>query len=154
VLVGSGEGGGGGARRYRDGNPNDWCRHCHDHRKIKRLARRRGRVAQEAALGMVAGVHPLDVHDAGQRVAPRLMEDECVGDRDAETAGQEQDGEQHGANTAGHGRHDGNLRGWVSPHNQGAREWGLASAGMERRFNVDTWQIGGRADGQCRAGED
>lgn len=102
-------------------------------------------MAQQAAFGMMAGVHALDVHHAGERIAPRMMEYERVGDRDPEAAGQEQGGEQGGADAVGHGRHDGNLRGTVSQHNRGARRAGLASAGTQRRFNVDTprgWEDG------------
>ena len=117
-------------------------------RNLKRLTGRRCRLAQKAAFGMMAGVHAFDVHDAGERVAPRLVKQERVGDRDAEAPGQEQDGEQGGANAARHVRHDGNLRGGVSLHNHGERRAGLAGAAPGRRFNVYTvgrsvrWTVG------------
>lgn len=117
----------------------------HASRKIERLTGRRCRLAQQAAFGMMAGVHAFDVDDAGERVAPRLVKQQRIGDRDAEAPGQEQDGEQGGANAARHVRHDGNLRGGVSGHNRAAREEGLAGAAPGRRFNVDTHGV---ADGR------
>jgi hypothetical protein len=115
-------------RRRQFEDLHDWRRRRHDHWKIQRLTGRRCRLAQKAAFGMMAGVHAFDVHDAGKRVAPRLVKQERVGDRDAEAPGQEQDGEQSGANAARHVRHDGNLWGGVSGHNCGVPGEGLAGA--------------------------
>jgi len=79
-MVGSEEGGGWEVRRRQDGDLYDWRRRCHDHREIQRLSGRRCCLAQEAAFGVVAGVHALDVHYAGERVASCLMEQKRVGD--------------------------------------------------------------------------
>lgn len=155
-MIGSEEGGGWEVRRREDGDLYDWRRRCHDHREIQRLSGRRCCLAQEAAFGMVAGVHALDVHDTGERVASCLMEQQRVGDRNTETAGQEQDGEQGGANAARHERHNGNLRGRVSGHNRNARGKGLAGAAPGRRFNVYTvgrsvWRTVGLNEGRIDA---
>lgn len=137
VVVG-GEVGRGEVCRCRDGIPHDGRVRMHASWKIERPTGRRCRLAQKAAFGMMACVHAFDVHDAGERVAPRLVKQERVGDRDAEAPGQEQDGEQGGANAARHVRHDGNLRGGVSLHNRGERRAGLAGAVAACRFNVYT----------------
>lgn len=107
-------------------------------RDAESLTRSPSRLAQEAALGMAIGVDALDVHHDGEGMVPHLVEHERVGNGNAKTAGQEEDGKHGGADSAGHERHDGNLPGSVSAHNSGERRKGLAGAGRWRRFNVDT----------------
>jgi hypothetical protein len=52
---------------------------------------------EDAAIGMVRGVHALEVHDAGKRIAPRSVEYERVSEGRTERPREEKGAEEEGA---------------------------------------------------------